>query len=93
MTNPSSPEIVHPDPDAVPGYRIQDWDAIAGPAIQDYRTFWEDRAKELEWYEPWHTVLDDSKAPFYEWFSGAKVTSSTTVWTAGWRALTATSSP
>src|SRR5487761_2414335 len=64
-------DIVTPDPETAAGYRIPDWDAVAGPAA-DFRTFWEDRAKELEWYEPWHTVLDDSDAPFYKWFTGGK---------------------
>ena len=65
-------DIVSPDPETAASYRIPDWDAVAGPAA-DFRTFWEDRAKELEWYEPWHTVLDDSDAPFYKWFTGGKV--------------------
>src|SRR5450756_46710 len=65
-------DIVSPDPETAASSRIPDWDAVAGPAA-DFRTFWEDRAKELEWYEPWHTVLDDSDAPFYKWFTGGKV--------------------
>ncbi len=35
--------------------------------------FWEDRAKEMvDWFQPWEKVLDDSNAPFYKWFVGAK---------------------
>jgi acetyl-CoA synthetase len=65
-------DIISPDPKTAAEYRIPDWDEVAGPA-KDFRKFWEDRAKELEWYAPWHTVLDDSKAPFYSWFTGGKV--------------------
>ena len=35
--------------------------------------FWEDRAKEMvDWFEPWEKAFDDSNAPFYKWFVGAK---------------------
>jgi acetyl-CoA synthetase len=26
----------------------------------------------LDWYQPWEHVLDDSQAPFFQWFVGAK---------------------
>jgi len=52
---------------------IKDWDALARTADADFVGFWEERAKELiDWHEPWTTVLDDSKAPFFKWFVGAK---------------------
>jgi acetyl-CoA synthetase len=34
--------------------------------------FWGEVAKELEWFKPWDKVLDDSNAPFYKWYTGAK---------------------
>ena len=34
--------------------------------------FWAERAEELEWYQKWDQVLDDSQAPFYKWFAGGK---------------------
>ena len=34
--------------------------------------FWAEMAGELEWYEPWDKVLDDSNPPFFKWFTGAK---------------------
>ncbi|NTV99861.1 MAG: acetate--CoA ligase, partial [Oscillochloris sp.] len=34
--------------------------------------FWTDMANELVWFKPWDKVLDDSNAPFYKWFTGAK---------------------
>ena len=27
----------------------------------------------LDWFEPYHTVLDTSKAPFWKWFVGGKL--------------------
>ncbi len=42
-------------------------------ATADPVSFWEDRAKEMvDWFEPWDRVLDDSNAPFYQWFTGAR---------------------
>ncbi|MFA7069895.1 MAG: acetate--CoA ligase [Sulfurimonas sp.] len=43
-------------------------------ANEDYEGFWGDYAKEkLEWMEPFHTVLDESKYPFVKWFLGGKL--------------------
>ena len=35
--------------------------------------FWGDIASDLVWTKPWEKVLDDSNAPFYEWFSGGEL--------------------
>ena len=34
--------------------------------------FWATAAQEIDWTKPWETVLDESRAPFYRWFSGAE---------------------
>ena len=41
-------------------------------ALADPEAFWAERARRLEWYEPWQQVLDESDAPFYKWFVGGK---------------------
>ena len=41
-------------------------------ASEDYLKYWEEAAKELDWFKKWDQVLDDSDAPFYKWFVGAK---------------------
>ncbi|GAB6175241.1 acetate--CoA ligase [Desulfobaculum senezii] len=41
-------------------------------AEQDVLSYWEDAAHELDWFKKWDAVLDDSKAPQYTWFPGAK---------------------
>ena len=35
--------------------------------------FWAEAASDLVWATPWEKVLDDSDAPFYEWFSGGEI--------------------
>ena len=47
---------------------LQDW------ASEDYEDFWGTFAEEkIDWIEPFHTVLDESNAPFVKWFDGGKL--------------------
>jgi len=42
--------------------------------IQNPEQFWSEMATRfVDWFEPWHTVLDESGAPFYKWFIGGKI--------------------
>ena len=41
-------------------------------SISDPEGFWAEAAEELDWFKKWDAVLDDSEAPFYKWFDGAK---------------------
>jgi acetyl-CoA synthetase len=34
--------------------------------------YWEDQAKELDWYEPWQTTFEWTEKPFFKWFVGGK---------------------
>ncbi|HEY7830123.1 MAG TPA: acetate--CoA ligase [Solirubrobacteraceae bacterium] len=47
--------------------------AVYEEAARDPRAWWAKQAAELDWFEPWDTVLDDSEAPFYKWFTGGKL--------------------
>ena len=43
-------------------------------AEEDFEGYWDKLAKEkIDWFEPYDTVLDESNAPFYKWFSGGKL--------------------
>ncbi len=50
----------------------QQYEAVMKQCQENYLEYWEEAAKELEWYRKWDKVLDDSEAPFYKWFTGAK---------------------
>ena len=50
--------------------------AIHARAAADPLAWWEEQARELDWFEPWETVLDDSDPPFYKWFTGGKLNAS-----------------
>jgi propionyl-CoA synthetase len=42
-------------------------------SLDDPHPFWAEAATALVWSRTWDRVLDDSKAPFYEWFSGGEI--------------------
>jgi acetyl-CoA synthetase len=48
-------------------------DSIYAEAAADPLAFWERQADELEWFERWDQVLDESNPPFYKWFTGGKL--------------------
>ena len=66
-------DIFYPSAEAVAQTYVPDWEATAARASQDLAGYWAGRAKELEWYRPWDTVLDESNKPFYKWFVGGQV--------------------
>lgn len=51
---------------------FSNWDDLYRWSVENPQEFWTDMANRLEWYSPWEKVLDDSDAPFYKWFTGAK---------------------
>ncbi len=67
-------DVYYPAPEIVAQAHISDYAAVQAQAAADLAGFWEGVARqEFEWYTPWHTTLDESRAPFYQWFVGGKV--------------------
>jgi acetyl-CoA synthetase len=67
-------EVYYPAPEVAARAHIPDFDKVDQAARTDLAGFWGKIASEnYEWYQPWETILDDSHAPFYKWFVGAKV--------------------
>ncbi|WP_028573831.1 acetate--CoA ligase [Desulfonatronovibrio hydrogenovorans] len=50
----------------------QEYSEVMKKTRDDYLDYWEEAARELDWFKKWDKVLDDSEAPFYKWFTGAK---------------------
>jgi acetyl-CoA synthetase len=50
----------------------QEYSEVMKKTRDDNLDYWEEAAKELDWFKKWDKVLDDSDAPFYKWFTGAK---------------------
>ena len=42
-------------------------------SINDPDLFWGKAAEEVQWTKKWDKVLDDSRKPFYRWFTGGKL--------------------
>lgn len=39
-------------------------------SLKDPEAFWAEIAADIHWFQRWERVLDDSRAPFYRWFTG-----------------------
>ena len=62
----SNGEVYQPSPEFAAGEKMKTW------ANQDMQSFWAERAGELEWYQPWNQVLDDSNKPFTNGLQAAR---------------------
>ena len=49
------------------------WVTAHRQSIENPSQFWGDAAAAIDWTKPWDRVLDDSRPPFYRWFSGAEL--------------------
>jgi propionyl-CoA synthetase len=49
------------------------FDEVYRRSLDEPETFWAEAAAAIDWVEPWERVLDDSRAPFYRWFSGGRL--------------------
>jgi acetyl-CoA synthetase len=68
-------ETFQPPPDFAERALLND-PKVYEEAAADPEGWWERHARELHWFEEWDTVLDDSEAPFYKWFTGGKLNAS-----------------
>lgn len=46
------------------------YDEAYQQSITDPEKFWGQAAEDCHWYQKWDKVLDDSRKPFYRWFTG-----------------------
>jgi acetyl-CoA synthetase len=65
-------EVFYPSEEVVAQANVKDYAQVVREAERDLEGFWARQAEELEWFVPWERVLDDSQAPFFKWFVGAK---------------------
>ncbi|MDB5744651.1 MAG: acetyl-coenzyme synthetase [Polaromonas sp.] len=72
--------IFEPAPDRVQAARISGmaaYNALCAEAAQDFEGFWARLAREnLSWKKPFTQVLDESNAPFYQWFADGELNAS-----------------
>ncbi len=72
--------VFPPDARATEGARISGmaaYDALCKEAEQDFEGFWSRQAKShLQWTKPFSRILDESNAPFYQWFGDGELNAS-----------------
>jgi len=71
-SNNGNGEIYHPPSQVAARANVGEYDKLYQRSLEDPAGFWGERAGELEWFEPWTNVIDDSKKPFFQWFVGGK---------------------
>ncbi|MCP9463286.1 MAG: acetate--CoA ligase [Nitrospira sp.] len=62
--------IYRPSPTIIANAHVKDYDTEYKKSIADPEGFWSTVAQELEWFSPWHTVLEWNY-PWAKWFVGA----------------------
>src|SRR5690606_16979985 len=56
---------------------MEAYEALCAEAERDYTGYWARLAREyLDWQQPFSTILDESKAPTYQWFTEGKLNAS-----------------
>ena len=65
--------LYFPGPDVVATAHVKEYEDLYQRSITDPQGFWGERAEELDWFQKWERVLDDSNPPFFKWFTGGKV--------------------
>ena len=65
--------LYYPGPDVVATAHIKEYEDLYQRSITDPQGFWGECAEELDWFQKWERVLDDSNPPFFKWFTGGKV--------------------
>ena len=72
--------VFPPDARATEGARISGmaaYDALCKEAEQDFEGFWSRQATtHLQWTKPFSKILDESNAPFYQWFGDGELNAS-----------------
>ena len=66
-------DIYSPSPETVAVANVKSYEEMAAWAERDLAGFWGVQAEQFDWFQKWDTVLDDSNAPFFKWFTGGKV--------------------
>ncbi len=66
-------KIYPPSEDIVNNANVKDYEETYKRSIEDPEGFWAEQAENLEWFQKWDKVLDDSNHPYYKWFVNGKI--------------------
>ena len=65
-------DVYKPSSEIIANANVKSYEEMARWAEGDLAGFWAAQAEQFEWFQKWDTVLDDSNAPFFKWFTGGK---------------------
>lgn len=66
-------EFFKPSQDILNNANVKEYEKLYQRSIEDREGFWAEQAEQLEWFQKWNKVLDDSNKPFYKWFVDGKI--------------------
>ena len=72
MNDANSSDFINPGIDVIEQANVPEYQALYEYSVNNREDFWAEQAQTLGWYKKWDKVLDESKAPFYQWFTGGK---------------------
>ena len=64
--------IFKPDVETVERAHVKNWETEIEKG-KNFEKYWEEKAEDLEWFERWDQVLDESNKPFFKWFVNGKI--------------------
>ncbi len=64
--------IFKPDVETVERAHVKNWETEIGKG-KNFEKYWEEKAEDLDWFERWDQVLDESNKPFFKWFVNGKI--------------------
>ena len=64
--------IFKPTVETVERAHVKNWETEIEKG-KDFEKYWEEKAEDLEWFQKWDQVLDESNKPFYKWFVKGKI--------------------
>jgi acetyl-CoA synthetase len=64
--------IFKPNVETVERAHVKNWENEIEKG-KNFESYWEEKAEELEWFEKWDKVLDETNKPFYKWYVNGKI--------------------
>lgn len=64
--------VFKPNVETVERAHIKNWETEIEKG-KEFESYWEEKAEDLEWFERWDKVLDESNKPFFKWFVNGKI--------------------
>ncbi len=63
--------IFKPTVETVERAHVKNWENEIRKG-NNFEKYWEEKAEDIEWFQKWDKVLDESNKPFYKWFVNGK---------------------